>query len=141
VTQLWILFVILAATAIYDMVYREIPHFVPLIVLALGGVAHALGWQSMGWTDRAWGIGVGLVCSLLLYICGGLGGGDVKLIAAMGAVLGWKAEFGVLFYVALFGGVLALVARRRCEAEFAYCPAIALGLFAFIVRGYLPRGG
>ena len=137
---LWILFTIVAVTSVYDLIYREIPHVATVSVLTLGATAQVLGWERMGWLERVLGIGLGLTLSVVLYACGGLGGGDVKLIAAMGAVLGWRAELGVLFYIAVFGGVLALVAKRRREAEYAYGPAIALGLLAYIVRGYFPGG-
>ena len=69
---------------------------------------------------------------------GGLGGGDAKLLAALGAVVGFKGELGVMLYAALLGALLALVARFRKQREYAYAPAIALGLLAFILRGYLP---
>ena len=135
---LWILLAILTATAVYDYVYREIPQFVPLAVLGLAAVSHILAWQSVGGMERLWGVGVGFLLSLVFYTSGGFGGGDVKLISSMGAVLGWKALLAVLFYVAIIGGFSALISRLRQEAEFAYGPSIALGLLAFILRGYFP---
>jgi Flp pilus assembly protein protease CpaA len=88
------------------------------------------------WLDLALGLSLGFLVGLMLFYVCGFGGGDVKLLAALGAVLGWKAELGVVFWVAILGGVFALVARLRREREYAYVPAIALGLLAFIVRGY-----
>lgn len=82
------------------------------------------------------GVLLGFTLGLGLYQLGGLAGGDVKLIACLGAVLGWRSELAVLFYVALFGGLLALVARWRKQTEYPYAPAIALGLLAYIVREY-----
>jgi prepilin signal peptidase PulO-like enzyme (type II secretory pathway) len=55
----------------------------------------------------------------------------------MGLVLGWRAELGVIFYVAIFGGFGAAIARWRKRDEFAYGPAIALGLLAYMVHEYL----
>jgi Flp pilus assembly protein protease CpaA len=133
---LWITFALLAVAAGFDLHSREIPHTVTGLVFGLGLSATALGWNGITWPDMALGVLLGFGVSLGLYQLGGLAGGDVKLIAAMGAVLGWKAELGVLFYIAIFGGLLALIARWRKEREYAYAPAIALGLLAYIGRGY-----
>ena len=40
---------------------------------------------------------------------GGIGGGDVKLMGALGAWLGTSVMLGVAFYTSLAGGVLAIV--------------------------------
>ena len=80
---------------------------------------------------------MGFLAGLGLFRLNAFGGGDVKLIASLGAVMGFADLIGVLFYIAIFGGVLALAARIRREREIAYAPAIALGLLASIVRGYL----
>ena len=55
------------------------------------------------------GLLVGLVVFFPLFVLRGLGGGDVKLMGAMGAWLGTSMIFGVAFYTALAGGALALV--------------------------------
>ena len=81
-------------------------------------------------------MGIGLSIGSILFLTGGFGGGDVKLLTSLGAILGSRGELGVLLYTAIFGGVLALIARFRGQREYAYAPAIALGLLTFIVRGY-----
>jgi len=133
---LWITLALLAVAAAFDLRSREIPHTVTALVFALGLAATGFGWTSVTWLDSLLGVLLGFGVGLGLYQLGGLAGGDVKLIAALGAVLGWRAELGVLFYIAVFGGVLALVARWRRQTEYAYAPAIALGLLAYIGRGY-----
>jgi prepilin peptidase CpaA len=137
---LWVLFGMLSVAALFDIAHREIPHTVTTVVFLYGVAATILGWNGITWTSSVAGVFIGFGLSLAMYALGGLAGGDVKLLAAMGAVLGWRAELGVLFYVAIFGGLLALVARWRKETEYAYCPAIALGMLAYILRGYLPIG-
>ena len=82
------------------------------------------------------GLALGFVSGLILFRMGGFGGGDVKLLASLGAVLGLRDELTVMFYVAVVGGMLALVALLRGQREYAYGPAIALGLLSFILKGY-----
>lgn len=133
---LWITFGLLAVAAGFDLHSRQIPHTITGMVFGLGLAATGFGWNGISWLEMSLGILMGFVAGLGLYQLGGLAGGDVKLIGALGAVLGWRAELGVLFYMAIFGGFLALIARWRKEREYAYGPAIALGMLAYIVRGY-----
>ena len=133
---LWITFGLLAVAAGFDLHSREIPHTVTALVFVLGLAATGFGWNGLSWLAMAMGVLLGFGVGFGLYQLGGLAGGDVKLLGALGAVLGWRAELGVLFYVAIFGGGLALIARWRKQTEYAYAPAIALGLLAYIGRGY-----
>ena len=61
------------------------------------------------------GIGVGLGLLILPYLLRAVGGGDVKLLAAVGAFVGPVGAFGVMVLGALAGGILAigLLIKRR----------------------------
>jgi prepilin peptidase CpaA len=72
-----------------------------------------------------------------LFALGAFGGGDVKLIAALGAILGPVGLIYMLFWTALAGGALALAAAARRQREFAYVPAIALGLAFYALSSWL----
>ena len=108
-----------------------------MCLLALGLIATGFRLHPVGWLETAVGCAIGFGAGIILFQLGGFGGGDVKLFASLGAALGWRSFLGVMFYVAILGGVFALLARWRGDREFAYAPAIALGLLAFIVREYL----
>ncbi len=133
---LWITFGLLAVAAGFDLHRREIPHTITVLVLLLGLSATAFGWHRVTWFDLGMGFALGFAVGLGLYALGGLAGGDVKLLAAMGAVLGWRAEWGALFYIAVIGGLFAAIAKWRRQKDYAYAPAIALGMLAYIGRGY-----
>ena len=107
-------------------------------LLALALLSTGFHLHRVGWLDLFLGLAVGFTAGAILFALGGFGGGDVKLLAALGAIVGFKGEIGVLLYMGVLGAVLALVARFRKQREYAYAPAIAFGLLAFIVRGYLP---
>lgn len=62
-----------------------------------------------------------------------LGGGDVKVIAAVGALLGPVGLLIVLFWMAIAGGILALIAMLRGQRDYAYVPAIAAGYLAYLI--------
>ena len=71
-------------------------------------------------------LGLGLGAAVFYF--GGLGGGDVKLLAAIGAVVGPWTLLSILTWMAVAGGILALVAAARRKRHFAYGPAIAFGV-------------
>lgn len=91
-----------------DIKTRRVPNYLTLAG-ALAGLGFQLGYH--GWPGLKEG-GLGLVLGLGLlmpfYLLGGLGAGDVKALAAMGAWLGpWRTL--ILFaYMGLAGGLLAL---------------------------------
>jgi prepilin peptidase CpaA len=92
-----------------DLRSRRIPN-----VLTFGGALAALVFHtahagSAGLLTSLAGWGLGGVCFLLPFALGGLGGGDVKLLAALGAWLGPALTVWVALYTGIAGGILALV--------------------------------
>ena len=144
------------AGAAIDVWTRRVPN--PLtVLLAASGVAFAASGIS-GLTVGASLLGfvVGLVLMLPGHVIGGTGAGDVKLFAAVGAIIGPAHIAIAFFYTALAGGLMAVIValrRRRLQQtfggtarliataaankreiesplennRFAYAPAIAVG--------------
>ena len=54
---------------------------------------------------------------LLPFVMGGMGGGDVKLFAALGAWLGWSGILITALLSAVAGGMVALAALIRNNGE------------------------
>src|SRR4029077_8248448 len=104
---------LLVVAAIFDFRQRQIPDWIPIALLAWAIVTTALGSSRHGWVSLLLGLGAAFSLGVLLFWLGGFGGGDAKLIAALGATLG-PGEFAVLlFYVAISGGLMAAVALMR----------------------------
>jgi prepilin peptidase CpaA len=66
----------------------------------------------------------------LLYYLGGVAGGDLKLLVALGLGLG-LAIIQVLLWTALFGALLAAIAASRKQRDFAYGPAILAAVVTY----------
>jgi len=105
---------LVAITAI-DLRLQIIPDAITLPGIIVGFLAN-LATLRVSWGDSAIGIVVGggifwaiLEGSLLLTGREGMGGGDVKLGAMLGAFLGWKVALLSIFLAVLLGGVVALV--------------------------------
>ena len=126
--MLWIILSLVFVATIFDLRTREVPDWIAVTLLICAAVATACGWSEVRWPGLIAGLFLGFVGSAALFYLGGLGGADVKLIAAMGAALGPISLLCVLFWTALAGGLIALAAKSLGKRDFAYVPAIAAGL-------------
>lgn len=111
-----------------DLRTREIPDWIPVLIVAWAALATAAGLHDVTWIGTAAGALLAAVLAAPVFYLGGLGGGDAKLLAAIGAAVGPQALLSVLAWMAVAGGMLALVAMARRRREFAYGPAIAFGV-------------
>ena len=135
VTALWVFafLAILIAITFIDWEHQIIPD-----PLSIGGTL--LGWigaavclditlvQSIVGSV----VGAGLILAIaLLYKAArkvdGMGGGDVKLMAMIGAFLGWQMVFAVLFLAAFAGSVYGVILLRRRGGDGK--TAVAFGSF------------
>ncbi len=80
-----------------------------VVSLAAGAIAGGpSGALSSGLSSLA-GFGFLAAIFLVLGLLGGMKGGDLKLMAAVGAWLGWPLSISAMLYVAICGGVFSLV--------------------------------
>jgi prepilin peptidase CpaA len=101
--------VICFAACIFDMRTRRIPNALTLCAAVCGVAFHfaAGGLAAAGWSLAGWGLGALLFFPW--FALGGMGAGDVKLLAALGAWLGPDSVLWVALYAAIAGGGLALL--------------------------------
>lgn len=140
---LGLLAALLALACATDWRSREIPNALNLAI-ALGA---PLWWWASGlalWPDAAWQVGLALIVLAAfagLFALGAMGGGDVKLIAALALWFPLPLFAGLLAVMAVAGGILTLamvIAHRLRRAagnpEIPYGIAIAAGAAATIFR-------
>jgi len=106
-------FAVATAACWFDVRTRRIPNSLTFPAAALGVVAATIAHGGQGTVASGAGLLVGLAIFFPLFFLKGLGGGDVKLMGALGAWLGTSVIFGVAFYTSLAGGVLALALILR----------------------------
>jgi prepilin peptidase CpaA len=96
-----------------DVKSRRIPNYLTLgaALAGLGFQAGLHGWSGLG--SGVLGMALGFCFLIVFYITGGMGAGDVKALAALGAWLGPSKTFELFIYMALFGGLLSIVALWR----------------------------
>ena len=132
------------------------PNWLTLSITLTGLALAAVRASGLGLAAALAGFALGLAVMLPGHVIGATGAGDVKLLAALGTLLGPKAVFLAFVYSAIAGGVIAVAVgmqRRTLEVtmertamllrtrganvaeierastnnRFAYAPAIAVG--------------
>ena len=105
-----ILFFFISIAVATDVVRHRIPNLLVVIMLSCGIMLGASLLQTTGVAAALLGALVGFLMLIPFYLLGGMGAGDVKLLAAIGSFLGpWGALVaGVVTLMA--GGILGLVA-------------------------------
>jgi prepilin peptidase CpaA len=124
------------AACVTDLKWRRIPNPMVLTGLCVGLALNAWagGLRGLGWSFL--GAGLGLALFLPFFALGGMGAGDVKLLAAFGALLGPVDLLRVALAAALAGGLLALAAAAWQHRLLATFRAVG-GLLTFWVSGGL----
>jgi leader peptidase (prepilin peptidase)/N-methyltransferase len=89
-------------------------------ILLGGGVLYAVAYAYYAVTKRE-----------------GMGGGDIKLLAMIGAFLGWQSLLYVIFSSSLVGSVIGIAAmfkqRKGGQTRIAYGPFLALGAISYLL--------
>jgi prepilin peptidase CpaA len=114
-----VLVVVLVAAAVCDLSRGKVFNWLTYPAIAVGlGLAALRGAEAGdawdGLTDGLAGFGFGFGVLLVAYLFGGMGGGDVKLMGAVGALVGWNgladyAALHALFYSFLTAAAVGLV--------------------------------
>src|SRR5689334_194277 len=104
----WPTIALVVAASVIDLRSRRVPNclVVPFLVLGVASSAIAHGWSGLGQSL----LGVLLAVAFLGLFCfvGGMGMGDLKLCAAVGAWIGPSQLLIALVMTSLIGGVMAL---------------------------------
>lgn len=113
---------LLIAMTMIDIDTQYLPDDLTLPLIGLGLFAAGMGWIPVAMADAAWGALVGFFALWainagfkLVRGIDGMGGGDFKLLAGLGALLGWKLLPAIVLLSSAVGAIvgIALIALRR----------------------------
>ncbi|MFO1291744.1 MAG: prepilin peptidase [Rubrivivax sp.] len=136
---------LLLVMALIDLDYTLLPDSLTIPLAVLGLAAAALHWTPVRWDDAAAGalVGYGVLWAfgafwqLALRKANAMAEGDMKMLAGIGALLGWQAVPGALFLAAALGAVIGVgliaLGRHRREVPIPFGPYLALGGLAGIL--------
>jgi len=155
--EAWIAALVGIAATVDDLARRRISNWIPGVAFVAGLSLQTVhgGWRGAG--SALLGTLSGAAVFLIFYLLGGMGGGDVKLMAGFGAVLGSQRLLEAALWTAGCGGLMAALvilahylrgfwrgrngARKPVEARqslkraetIPYAPAIAVGVWLSLV--------
>ncbi len=113
--HVWFVTVTLVIAAVIDGLKLKVPNWITFPMIVSGWVYSgiAFGWEGLLWSVLGTIVGLGLL--MPAYIIGGMGAGDVKLLAGVGAWVGSTTTFYAFCVSAVIGGVIAvaMVLYRR----------------------------
>jgi prepilin peptidase CpaA len=95
--------------AIFDFKTRRIPNWLCAAGFAAGFACQIALLQWAGAREAALGAGIALLIYVPLFALRAVGGGDVKLMAAVGMLAGPLSWIAIFLITAIVGGVMALV--------------------------------
>lgn len=147
----YIILATLIVITFIDLDFKIIPNRITYPGMIIGFI---IGLISEFYSPFIWPITTGIIDSLIGFAIGGgfflsigwvyylftkkvgLGGGDVKLMAMLGAVLGWQSIFPTIFLGSLFGSVIGIFIiygqKGGRHAEIPFGPWLALGAVIYI---------
>lgn len=149
--EIWIAGLVGIAATVEDLARRRVSNWTSLAAL-IGGIGCQMarhGW--IGLPLALAGAACGFLVFLVFYVLGGMGAGDIKLMAGFGALLGYSKSFEAALWTAGAGGLIALgvitfqairgLLRRKRSGEskpesvesIPYAPAITLGVWLAMV--------
>ncbi|ANB57228.1 type IV leader peptidase family protein [Anoxybacillus sp. B7M1] len=137
----WTLISLFMIIIVSDLRYMMIPDRILLVFAVLFLIERALLPLSPWW-DSLVGAFTGFVVLLLVAVAsrGGMGGGDIKLFALIGFVVGWKMVLLAFFISTLYGTVFGLIGmalgKVRRGQPMPFGPYIALGTLTVYFFGH-----
>lgn len=136
---LWCLFsALLVALALIDWDTTLLPDDLTLPLLWAGLLGAASGWTGAALGDAVWGAAAGYLALWLVYWAfklatgkEGMGYGDFKLLAALGAWFGWQALVPIALMAsgigAIIGIAMKIAGKTRSGGVIPFGPFLALG--------------
>jgi leader peptidase (prepilin peptidase)/N-methyltransferase len=130
----------LVVVALIDLDHKIIPNIITLPGILVG---LSLSLQLLPITPLTSLLGV-LIGGALFYLIaliskGGMGGGDIKLIAMIGAFLGWHGTLFTIFSSALLGAVvgimLMVLGKKGRKDKVPFGPFLSFGAILFMLSG------
>ncbi|MGQ3683780.1 MAG: A24 family peptidase [Candidatus Loosdrechtia sp.] len=109
ITPILLLAATLFIAVVYDLRFQKIPNWITFPVMAAGVAFHTVTTGVQGLAFSAGGVFTGIAVFMPFYLFSGMGAGDVKLMGAIGGLLGMKGVLTAAIGTSLAGGVYAVI--------------------------------
>ena len=122
-----------------DITHQIVPDKINLFIFILGVIVTILDYQN--WPTHIIGLFAVSVPLFILLLFGGMGGGDVKLYAASGLLIGWKLALLSIMLASVFGAIASVIlliigkAKDGGKTRIPFVPFIALSMLVVVLWG------
>jgi prepilin peptidase CpaA len=116
-----LLLALVVAAAVYDILFRRIANWLVITALAVGLSLNVFLFEWAGLKTSLLGVALAFAVYFPMYLLRGMGAGDVKLMTAVGAIVGPGTWFAILIFTGVIGGLTAvalLLVRGRLRHTF-----------------------
>lgn len=137
---LFLVSAVLVMITVIDAYTQMIPPVLNIILGALG-LLSILTMPGISVAERV----IGFFCIsvpmflIVFLVPGGFGGGDIKMMAASGILLGWKGNLAAFFIGLIIGGIygafLLISGKKGRKEHFAFGPCLSIGIFVSAYAG------
>jgi prepilin peptidase CpaA len=125
--------ILITISLISDIKTFKIKNLLILTFIVIGMITNLLLYGITGVALSILGFLIPILMLFILFVLRMLGAGDIKLFAAVGAIVGWKFTFFSILYSFLFGGCIGLIylfIRKNAMKRFKY-------FFEYLVNCFL----
>ncbi len=128
----------LLTLSIIDFRTFEIPPGINLFILILGIVHGAVNYRDiLNYSLGFLSVSTGLLVLYWITKGRGIGGGDIKLMAVSGLLLGWKCNILAFFLACIIGSIIHILRMkiRKADHVLALGPYLAVGILISLLWG------
>lgn len=130
--KILLLLIILLISGITDMLKGKIYNWITFPGIVMG---FALSYYYNGWSGLISSLAAFIITAVIfivLYVLGGFGAGDVKLMMAIASIVGLRFIFPLIFYSVIAGGIMANIVIIK-HKQFIKSWRNALRFFLFLI--------
>jgi prepilin peptidase CpaA len=130
-----VLLAVMLVAAVTDLQKCKIPNWITMPAMTSGLLGHTLVDGLPGMLFSCKGLALGFALFLILYAVGGMGAGDVKLLAAVGSFIGAEGVLSAGIMAMLLGGLYTIAMMISC-----YGARVSLQQMVAIFKSILMAG-
>ena len=127
----------------FDYRERRIPNYLVFTGMIAGLVIGMISGGVKGLAWSALGMLAGIAILFVPFAMGGMGAGDVKLLGAIGAILGAKGALFSMLYGAIAGGLISIIIlakHGRLKVVLISILVWLAGFIGYVIPGSIGRG-
>lgn len=118
--------------AAFDLSIKKIPNIISLLILTLGIGSNTFFPGGLGLMGSFYGLFAGFILMFFFYLFTSMGAGDVKLMSALGSLVGYQTIIFIAVSSIVISGFFAVIYLILKKDILKFCKRIAMFLFGLL---------